>query len=311
MRLPHLAEGLALRSGKLVLAGVLMLLGVAFWFAWQLWALRSPVASAPVHAREKITGVSHSDRIEEKNAPENTKPPTSPPVAQEPERMFQEDDGSGTLVMNQPRLEVRLDTAPAVPEVALQQATAALTRNDLPDATRHFSALLEREPHHLGARLGLAEVAFKEGNFSEARSHYQAALASFPQDARAEAGMLALMAETSEVAPDVLESRLRHILLEQPKIAAPYFVLGNLLAGQGRWQEAEAAYFAAYQLDANNPDYCFNLAVSLDALRQGKLAAGYYRAALHAAEALPTAFDPAIARQRLNFLEAVAKGEAP
>jgi hypothetical protein len=54
----------------------------------------------------------------------------------------------------------------------------------------------------------------------------------------------------------------------------------------------------------DNPDYHFNLAVSLDALGQTAPAAQYYRAALTAAEVLPHAFDKAVAGQRLAVLRA-------
>jgi uncharacterized protein HemY len=62
--------------------------------------------------------------------------------------------------------------------------------------------------------------------------------------------------------------------------AALFFALGNLYARQGRWSEAQQAYFQAYALEPDNADHLFNVAVSLDHLRQKKLAAQYYRMAL-------------------------------
>jgi uncharacterized protein HemY len=56
------------------------------------------------------------------------------------------------------------------------------------------------------------------------------------------------------------------------------FALGNLYAQQGRWNDAQQAYFRAYAGDGDNPDYpLFNLAVSLEQLRQPKLALQYYQ----------------------------------
>ncbi|MDR0234101.1 MAG: tetratricopeptide repeat protein, partial [Zoogloeaceae bacterium] len=202
-------------------------------------------------------------------------------------------------------LRVRPDAVTHAPlEEELRQGASALAKNDLAAAARHFSALAAREPRHPEVLLGLAGLAMRQGNLPEARARYQAALTARPHDARAEAGMVALMAETGEGEPEIWESRLRQIIAKQPDSASPYFVLGNLLAGQKRWREAELAYFEASRLEANNPDYRFNLAVSLDALRQKKQAAEHYRAALLAAETLPAAFDPAVAKNRLLLLEA-------
>jgi tetratricopeptide (TPR) repeat protein len=68
------------------------------------------------------------------------------------------------------------------------------------------------------------------------------------------------------------ESRLKTLLAGQPDSPALHFALGNLYARQGRWSEAQQAYFQAYALEPDNADYLFNVAVSLDHLRQNKLA---------------------------------------
>ena len=46
-------------------------------------------------------------------------------------------------------------------------------------------------------------------------------------------------------------------------------------------------------------DILYNLAVSLDHMRQTRLAADFYRRAVESAQAQPTQFDPASARRRL------------
>jgi len=43
---------------------------------------------------------------------------------------------------------------------------------------------------------------------------------------------------------------------------------------------AQAAYFQAYNLQPDNPDYAYNLAIGLEHLEQQKLALTYYRKAL-------------------------------
>ena len=63
-----------------------------------------------------------------------------------------------------------------------------------------------------------------------------------------------------------------------------HFTLGNQLAQQGRWAEAQQEYFKAFAAEPDNADFAYNLAVSLDHLRQPRLALEYYRRALALAE---------------------------
>ena len=76
----------------------------------------------------------------------------------------------------------------------------------------------------------------------------------------------------------------------------------HLYARQQRWSEAQQAYFQAYAGEPDNPDIIFNLAVSLDHLRQGKLAAQYYQMALDAGNNRATAFNRDQVNARLREL---------
>ena len=98
-------------------------------------------------------------------------------------------------------------------------------------------------------------------------------------------------------------SRLKTLLAAQPQSAELNFTLGNLYARQRRWAEAQQAYFNAVAADADNPDYLFNLAVSLDQLRKPRPAAQHYRLALEAAARRPAAFDGEQVRRRLAELQ--------
>jgi Flp pilus assembly protein TadD len=94
-----------------------------------------------------------------------------------------------------------------------------------------------------------------------------------PQDTVA---MSALINNRGQIDPGAAESRLKSLSAAQPDLAAPHFALGNLYARQGRWNEAQQAYFRAYNAEQDNPDILYNLAISLEHLRQNKLAAQYY-----------------------------------
>ena len=80
------------------------------------------------------------------------------------------------------------------------------------------------------------------------------------------------------------------------------FTLGNQFALQGRWAEAQQEYFKAFSAEPENADFAYNLAVSLDHLRQPKLALDYYRRAVALANARGASFDAAAAQERIAQL---------
>ena len=130
----------------------------------------------------------------------------------------------------------------------------------------------------------------------------QRALIANPSDAAAQAATLSGTA--AEADPQTAESRLKTLLSSQPDSAPLNFALGNLYSRQSRWPEAQQVYFNAVAADGDNPDYLFNLAVSLDHLRQNRLAAQHYRLALEAAAKRPAAFDRSKVEQRVGELQA-------
>ena len=65
----------------------------------------------------------------------------------------------------------------------------------------------------------------------------------------------------------------------------------------------------AVAADGDNPDYLFNLAVSLDHLRQPRLAAQHYRLALEASTKRPAAFERDQVRKRLGELQPERQAE--
>ncbi|MBS1131516.1 MAG: hypothetical protein H6R16_2518, partial [Proteobacteria bacterium] len=67
--------------------------------------------------------------------------------------------------------------------------------------------------------------------------------------------------------------------------------------------EAQQVYFNAVAADGDNPDYLFNLAISLDHIRQNRLAAQHYRLALEASTKRPAAFDRNKVEKRLGELQ--------
>lgn len=179
----------------------------------------------------------------------------------------------------------------------LAGAYAAFLEGSLREANEKYQAILQTDPNNRDALLGLAAIANKKGVAEDALRLYTRLLELDPSDGLAQAGVLAFSVDSPQS-----ESRIKTLLNRLPESDFLYFVLGNLYSRQGRWPEAEQSFYQACQHNGDNPDYAFNLAVSLDHLRQDKSAREYYRKALALAEHRPSAFDQVQAWQRLQEL---------
>ncbi len=195
---------------------------------------------------------------------------------------------------------VRLVKTRPEPDANVSRGYQNLQGNALEAARRDYEKALQADPRNVDALLGLAAIAQKQGRGGDADRLHQTALEADPKDATA---LAAVIGGNAAVDPTAAESRLKTLLAAQPESAALNFALGNLYARQGRWADAQPAYFNAVAADGDNPDYLMNLAVSLDHLRQPRLAAQHYRLALEAAEKRPPAFERERIRKRLQELQ--------
>ena len=180
-----------------------------------------------------------------------------------------------------------------------------LKNNQLELARLHFEAELRRDPRQVDALLTLAAIALRQQRADDAELLYRQALSANP----GHPDVLAAALNGSAAGADqkATESRLKTLLASHPASAALHFTLGNLHARQGRWHEAQQAYFNAVAVEGRNPDYLFNLAVSLDHIRQARAAAHYYQQAISATRDQPGAFDNEQAQARLRELQAEAR----
>src|SRR6185503_19880046 len=152
---------------------------------------------------------------------------------------------------------------------------AAYLAGDLATARADYQAALPEDGGNRDALIGIAATDVRAGRYETAEAAYLRLLQADPTDSHAQAGLIALRA--SRLDPLATESRVKNLLAADPGANVLHFTLGNQFALQGRWAEAQQAYFKAMAADPDNPDFAFNLAVSLDHLRQSKLAADYYR----------------------------------
>ena len=197
-----------------------------------------------------------------------------------------------------PRL-IRQDNNDRVAKL-LEQAFAASGKQDRRNARQLYDQVLDLDRNNVDAMLGIASLTARDGDSVGAERIYQRVLDLDPQDAAARAGLASLRVSAD---PAGQESQLRHLLASDPAQPSLQFALGNSLAAQGRWNDAQQAYFQAFSGDNRQPDYAFNLAISLERMHQGSLALMYYKNALDLARTRPARFRPEQVRSRIEALE--------
>lgn len=203
------------------------------------------------------------------------------------------------------------ETAPATPNLGRFSQSASpisrirlnalsnLQRGKFDEASLAFEEIHTALPNDTETLLMLAALAELRNRPVEADNWRQRAYHIAPLSTDVLAAMLGASSNRLH-APLETESQLRSLLSRHPESAPLHFALGNLELSRGQWLEAKAAFVAALSNDGDNPDYLFNLAITLDHLRQHALAAKRYRDATHAAELRPSVMnkDEALRRQR-------------
>ncbi|MRX20299.1 tetratricopeptide repeat protein, partial [Pseudoduganella sp. FT9W] len=187
---------------------------------------------------------------------------------------------------------------PAPVSPTLDSAYQAFNSGDTAGAQQQYDAALAQDANNRDALLGAAHVAARQNQKDKAAGYYLRLLELSPNDADATAGLIGL--RQGDISQS--EARLKAILASNPDAASIQFALGNLYAQQGRWPDAQQAYFRAVGAAPDNPDYVYNLAIGLDRLNQGKLALTYYQRALALGQDKAVGFDRNALRKRMHEL---------
>ena len=207
-----------------------------------------------------------------------------------------------------PDNDIQISGGSASPASAILAAYQSLQEGRLDEARRAYEKLHALEPRNPDVLLGLALIAQRQGRSDDAVQFYLKTLDADPKNAFAQASLTGMIARAD---PAAAETKFKALIAQQPA-AFLSFGLGNVYAGQGRWNEAQNAYFEAQRREPNSPDYAFNLAVSLEHINQTHAALDYYQRALKLAQAQGggTAFDVAQVRARVQRLSHPKKTEA-
>lgn len=191
--------------------------------------------------------------------------------------------------------------APVIPQ-DINEGYAAFNAGEYDRARVAYERALRADPRNPDALHGLMALADVRGDAQQARMLLRRIAEIDPADPSVQVAL------SENVDPAAQEARLLNIAAAQPQSAPAAFALGNLYAGQARWREAQQAYFNAWTLAPDQPDHAYNLAVSLDQLRQPRLALQYYREALTLRSQRSAAFDADAVAARIAALQAASDG---
>jgi tetratricopeptide (TPR) repeat protein len=311
-KLPPQRKSFPLFIGLFVLVAAA---GIGAWFWWQLQpagglgiapgaARPSPVAARPqpvATAQAPAAPAAPQPATAPEPAPAAlSSPPEAPSVAAAAERSARPAARPAAEAAPEPASPIRITTGKLKLNPTIDRAYQALMAGDLATAQRDYEQVLKAEPKNIDALQGLAAISIQQGRLDAAERFYVRILEADPRDASAQAGLIGLRGQGDQAQS---ESRLKSLLAAQPDSPSLNFALGNHYARLGRWNDAQQAYFRAYSGDSDNPDYLFNLAISLEQLRQPRLALQYYQGALATAAHRPAAFDKNLAAGRVRELQ--------
>ncbi|MFT4581330.1 MAG: tetratricopeptide (TPR) repeat protein [Gammaproteobacteria bacterium] len=230
------------------------------------------------------------EEIEPAAKPRQTNPDT---------QRFDDSANSAEIGVRVGELRIARSGGTAEVDSIMKQAYAAYVARDYSTAQSLYDKVLSRRPQHRDALLGVAAMELRNGNVSTAHQHYRDVLTLDPNNATASAALFSLEAGEGD---QITESRLKLLLDDGVDVGYVYFSLGNLYARHSRWPDAQQAYFEALRNNPSNPDYNYNLAISLDRIGQRQAAAKYYQAAIGFSDGNQAGFDTANALSRVQAI---------
>ncbi|MCG8381653.1 MAG: tetratricopeptide repeat protein [Gammaproteobacteria bacterium] len=271
----------------------------------------SPIQSAPTN-----TGIKSGERLESIATPpvnsQESEPAPQPQISPNPPTqtpVTEASENTPQAPVKQPPVSKKNSSSVASPAITMvkkatalpadqlvSQAYQAYQHRDFTTARQLYEQALSTEQSHYDALRGKAAVATLQGDTNTAFSTYRTILQYYPDDPAALAN---LTQYANSLEGNEVESELKLLLNKSPNSAPLNFALGNLYSQQQRWADAQASYFKAYASESNNPDYAYNLAISLDNMGKAGPAKTYYQEALEKAALHPSNFDLSLVYQRL------------
>jgi tetratricopeptide (TPR) repeat protein len=196
-------------------------------------------------------------------------------------------------------LQIETSTQYRQSDVWLREAYAAYSAGDDQQALRLYNQVVKADPGNRNALLARAAIYIHNGDIDAAIRDYQTLLLANPKDSLALASLLAV----ASLSPLETETQLKLMIYDEPDSPFLNFALANAYGAQNRWQEAQQYYFKALQTNPQDPNYAYNLAVSLEHISQPASAVTYYRRALDNFDNGLATFNRELVIQRLERLK--------
>ena len=199
------------------------------------------------------------------------------------------------------QLQIQRGTLKASVDADVMRGYKALGQNQFSQAREAYSQVLASNPTQRDALLGIAYAHQALGNTDQALSTLRRLIELYPRDSD---GMSALyLIGGGDLVAE--ETRFKQLLDRTEYPASVHYTLGVIYFEQRRFGEAERAFSRASSLSPTQPDYAYNLALTLDQLGRSRDAARQYVVALNLANQTSAVFSRDLARARLRILTAV------
>ncbi len=180
----------------------------------------------------------------------------------------------------------------------LAEAYAAYESGNISEARKKYQQVIALDPENRDALLGRAAIHVYDNQFENAITLYQKLLLANPKDDLAMTSLISV----ANVDPQVGETEIKRLLTELPDSPYLHFALGNMFGNQNRWPEAQSEYFKALQYKPNDPNYAYNMAISLEHLEKIASAITFYQRALENRANGLASFSEPVVMQRIKVL---------
>jgi len=196
-------------------------------------------------------------------------------------------------------IEIRKRTLTGQQSQRLSSGYQALLAGDYRQARQEYQNVLAENPKQIDALLALAKIYSDENDILAAQRFYERILDIDASNALAQLGLLHTFRRQG--AGERLKL-LQQLVEKYPQSSQIVASLGHELAQQSKWRLAQQAYFKAFSLNPDNPQYAYNLAVSLDRMEKYDAARRLYQQALKLHKSSGVALDIETVKQRLSQL---------
>ncbi len=204
-------------------------------------------------------------------------------------------------IEEEPKQQLQISTGSTISDKDrwLGEAYAAYKRGDDKMALARYNQVIKVDPSNRNALLARAAINIQNNNAEAAIRDYQTLLLANPKDSLAMSSLIAV----ANYSPEAAESQLKIMIREEPNSPHLNFALANVYGVQNRWIEAQGLYFTALENNPKDPNYAYNLAVSLEHIEKPEVAIAYYERALVNFDNGLAMFNRDVVDQRLEKLK--------